>query len=146
MILSYVEALVPLSIAVPGVKIGLPNIAVIYALYRLGVKEACAVSLVRVFLVSLLFGNAMSLAYSVAGAVLSLAVMIPLMKSGRFGVTGTSVAGGVMHNVGQILVAIILLETGALAYYLPVLCVSGVIAGVCVGVVSSLILKRTEKK
>ena len=144
LILSYVESMLPLSFAVPGVKLGLPNIAIVFALYRLGDKDACIISLVRVLLVSILFGNVLSLAYSAAGAVLSLLSMILLKKSGRFSPTGVSVAGGVMHNAGQILAAMLLLETGRIAYYLPVLCVSGTIAGVCIGLVSGLLIKRVK--
>lgn len=146
LVLSYVEALVPLSFTVPGVKLGLANIAVIFALYKMSLRDACIISLLRAVLVAVLFGNAFSLAYSLAGAVLSLAVMALLKKTGVFSVTGVSVAGGVAHNVGQIMVAVFVLETGKLVYYLPVLCVSGVAAGVCIGLVSSLIIKRVDIK
>lgn len=146
LVLSYVEALVPLSFTVPGVKLGLANIAVIFALYKMSLRDACIISLLRAVLVAVLFGNAFSLAYSLAGAVLSLAVMALLRKTGVFSVTGVSVAGGVAHNVGQIIVAVFVLETGKLVYYLPVLCVSGVAAGVCIGLVSALIIKRVDIK
>ena len=144
MILSYVETLVPLSVAVPGIKIGLANIAVVFALYRLGWKDAAAVSAVRVLLVSLTFGNAFSMIYSLAGAALSLAAMTAAKACGRFGSVGVSVLGGVLHNVGQILVAVFVLETARLAYYLPILCVSGVTAGVFVGIVAGLLVKRVK--
>jgi len=144
MILSYVETLVPLSVAVPGIKIGLANIAVVFALYRLGWKDAAAVSAVRVLLVSLTFGNAFSMIYSLAGAALSLAAMTAAKACGRFGSVGVSVLGGVFHNVGQILVAVFVLETARLAYYLPFLCVSGVVAGVFVGVAAGLLVKRVK--
>ena len=116
MILSYLESLVPLSFAVPGVKMGLPNIVIMFALYRLSFKEACAVSIIRVVLISILFGNTLSLAYSAAGTLVSLAVMVILKKSGRFSVTGVSVAGGVCHNAGQIAVAVLMLGTKEIAY------------------------------
>lgn len=146
MVLSYVEALVPLSVAVPGVKLGLANIAVMYALYRLGAKGACVISLLRVFLVSILFGNAMTLIYSLAGAALSLAVMLLMKKSGTFGITGVSIAGGVAHNIGQIAVAAFVLNTAGLMYYLPPLLVSGTVAGIAVGAVSAVLVKRIEIK
>lgn len=146
LVLSYVEALVPLSVSVPGVKLGLANIAVIFALYKMSLRDACVISLLRAVLVAMLFGNAFSLVYSLAGAVLSLAVMALLRKTGVFSVTGVSVAGGVAHNVGQIIVAVFVLETGKLVYYLPVLCVSGVAAGVCIGLASALIIKRVDIK
>lgn len=144
LVLSYLESLLPLSFAVPGVKLGLPNIAVLFALYRLGGKGACAISLVRVLLVSVLFGNMFSLAYSAAGAALSLLVMLLLRKSGKFGVTAVSVAGGVAHNIGQITVAVFVLETRGLMWYFPPLCVSGIAAGLLVGLASALLIKRTD--
>ena len=120
MILSYVESQIP-SPGIPGVKLGLANLVVIFALYRLGWKEAVGISLVRVVLVSLLFGSVASLFYSLAGAVLSLAGMGLLKRSGKFTEIVVSVAGGVLHNIGQIAMACILLETDVLRYYLPFL-------------------------
>lgn len=142
MVLSYVESLIPVSFAVPGIKLGLANIAVIFALYKLGAKEAVAVSLVRIAWMAILFGNVMTLAYSVAGAILSLTAMILLKRSERFSTVGVSVVGGILHNVGQILVAMLIMETALIIYYLPVLCVSGVAAGVAIGVVSAILVKR----
>ena len=141
LVLSYLESLVP-SLGVPGVKLGLPNIAIVFALYRLGWRDACIISLVRVFLVFLLFGNGAGLAYSLAGAALSLSLMGLLKKTGRFSSVGVSVAGGVAHNAGQILVAMVLLETARLAWYLPVLWVSGTVAGVLIGIVAGVLVKR----
>lgn len=144
LVLSYLESLVP-SLGVPGVKLGLPNIAIVFALYRLGWRDACIISLVRVFLVFLLFGNGAGLAYSVVGAALSLALMGLLKKTGKFSSVGVSVAGGVAHNGGQILVAMALLETSRLAWYLPVLWVSGTVAGVLVGIVAGVLVKRVPE-
>lgn len=144
LVLSYLESLVPLSFTVPGVKIGLPNLAILFALYRLGFREAALISLLRVALVSLLFGNVFSLAYSAAGAVLALAVMGLLRRSGRFGTAGVSVAGAVAHNLGQILMAMLLLETAAIAAYLPVLLLTGTVAGVAVGLVSAVLIRRVR--
>lgn len=144
LVLSYLESLVPLSFAVPGIKMGLPNIVVVFALYRLRGRDAALISLLRVVLVSLLFGNLFSLAYSAAGAALSLLVMLLLKRSGKFSETGVSVAGAVAHNAGQILVAIFVLETGRLIYYLPALCVSGTAAGICIGLLSALLLRRVK--
>ena len=146
LVLSYLEALVPLSIAVPGVKLGLPNLVVIFALYRLRPRTAALISLLRVALVSLLFGSALSLAYSAAGAVFSFLVMLCLKKSGVFGCVGVSVAGAVSHNLAQILTAAALLETSRLTWYFPVLCLSGTLAGVCIGLVSALLVKRIDLK
>ena len=138
LVLSWAESLLP-PLGAPGVKLGLPNLAIVFALYRLGWKDACAVSLVRVVLVA---GNGAALAYSIAGAALSLSLMGLLKKTGKFSSIGVSVAGGVAHNAGQILVAMVLLETARLAWYLPVLWVSGTVAGVLIGIVAGVLVKR----
>ena len=145
LVLSWAESLLP-PLGAPGVKLGLPNLAIVFALYRLGWRDACIISLVRVFLVFLLFGNGAALAYSVAGAALSLSLMGLLKKTGKFSSVGVSVAGGVAHNAGQILVAMALLETSRLAWYLPVLWVSGTIAGVLVGLVSGELVRRVPEQ
>ena len=146
LVLSYLESLVPLSFAIPGIKLGLPNLVIVFALYRLRWPTAAAISLLRVLLVALLFGSALSLAYSAAGALLSFAVMLLLRRTGRFGCTGVSVAGAVAHNLGQIAAAALLLETSSLAWYFPVLCLSGTVAGVCIGLLSALLVKRIPEK
>lgn len=145
LVLSWLESLLP-PLGVPGVKLGLPNLAIVFALYRLGFRDACVISLVRVMLVTLLFGNGAALAYSIAGAALSLSLMGLLKKTGKFSSVGVSVAGGVAHNAGQILVAMALLETSRLAWYLPVLWVSGTIAGVLVGLVSGELVRRVPEQ
>ncbi len=142
MILSYVESMIP-SPGIPGVKMGLANIVVVFCLYRLGWKEAAGVSLLRVFLVSLLFGHAASLMYSAAGAVLSLLGMIALKATDRLSYITVSVIGGVLHNVGQILVAWALMGPNVV-YYLPVLIVSGTVSGILIGILAGLIVKRIE--
>ena len=142
LVLSFIESQIPAFVAVPGVKMGLPNIAIVYALYRLGWKEAAMISLIRVVLVSLLFGSAASFLYSFAGAVLSLLGMTLLKKTGKFTEIVVSVAGGVLHNIGQIAMASIILETDALRYYLPFLLISGILAGVAVGLVSGILIRR----
>ena len=141
MILSYVESLLP-SVGIPGVKMGLANIAVIFALFRFGWKEAAALSVVRVVLVSLLFGSVGAMLYSLAGAVLSLAVMALLRRIDRFSTVGISVAGGVAHNAGQILMAMLILQTKQLLGYLPVLAVSGIAGGVLTGLAAALLIRR----
>ena len=147
MILAYVEVLLPpIFPAVPGIKMGLPNIIIVFLLYRLGPIPAIAVSLLRVALVSMLFSNAMALLYSLSGAILSLLVMIILRKLNFLSTVGVSVAGGVAHNVGQILMAMLLLETSELFYYLVVLTVTGTIAGVLIGLCGSLIIKRIPER
>ena len=146
LVLAYLEAILPpVSTAVPGIKMGLPNLAIIFVLYRFGLKDAAVVSALRLFIVALLFGNVMTLAYSAAGAVLSLALMGILKRTDKFSTVGVSVAGAVMHNLGQILVAIFLFETVQLGYYMIVLAVTGSIAGVLIGFGANILLKRTEK-
>ena len=144
MVLSWLESMVPLSLAVPGVKLGLANLVVIFALYRLGPRQAAVISLVRVLLVTLTFGNAFGFAYSLAGAALSLGVMIPLRRSGTFSLLGVSIAGGVCHNIGQILVAMAVLRTAELMWYLPALLAAGIAAGVCIGAVGALVTERIK--
>ena len=144
MILSYVESLIPAFVAVPGVKVGLANIVVIVALYTLGPVEALTVSLLRVILSSFLFGSVLSLLYSLSGALLSLGGMIVMKKLKIFSTLVVSVTGGVLHNVGQILVACLVLETDVLLYYLPVLILSGVVTGAVIGIIGSLVIKRLE--
>ena len=144
MILSYVESLIPAFVAVPGVKVGLANTVVIFALYTLGPVEALTVSLLRVILSSFLFGSVLSLLYSLSGALLSLGGMIVMKKLKIFSTLVVSVTGGVLHNVGQILVACLVLETDVLLYYLPVLILSGVVTGAVIGIIGSLVIKRLE--
>ena len=147
LILAYVESLIPpLVVAIPGVKLGLPNIAIIFILYQFGMSEAIAVSIVRVFAVSLLFGNPVTLAYSAAGAILSLVGMALLKRTNWLSTVGVSVAGGVLHNVGQILVAMLLLGTAELGYYLIVLTMTGIISGIFVGFCAAFAIKRINVK
>ena len=144
LVLSYVEALVPFSVAVPGVKLGLANIVVVFALYRLGKAEAFAISILRVLLMTFMFGNAFALFYSLSGAVLSFGVMLLLLKIGRFSSIGVGIGGGVFHNIGQILCAMALLGTKQIAYYLPVLLISGTVAGIAIGVIAGILIKRVK--
>ncbi len=146
MVLSYVETLVPLSFAVPGVKLGLANIVVLFALYRLGISQAFIISLLRVLLVSFMFGNAFALAYSLAGAILSFVVLLLLFKIGRFSRIGVGIGCGVFHTVGQILCAMVLLETRQIVYYLPVFLISGTLAGIAIGVISGILIKRFKQE
>ena len=145
MVLSFVESQIPPLTAIPGIKLGLANIAVIFVLYRLGIKEAIIVSLVRVFLVSLLFGSFVSMLYGLCGAVVSLGLMIILKKFSPLGTTAISVLGGVGHNIGQIAVACFLTETAQLLYYLPFLILSGTVSGILIGIVAALVIKRMSK-
>ena len=145
MILSYVESMIPAFVAVPGVKMGLSNIATVFALYSLGWPYAIIVSVVRVFLSSLLFGNFVSLIYSLSGAALALALMILLKKLDRFSTVGVSVAGGVGHNAGQIIAACIVMENAAISLYIIPLIISGTISGVLIGLVAGNLVERVKK-
>ncbi|MBQ2988413.1 MAG: Gx transporter family protein [Clostridia bacterium] len=146
MMLSYIEAILPpIFPAVPGIKVGLPNVIIIFVLYRMGVSSAALVSLVRITLVSLLFGNPISFLYSAAGAFLSITVMAILKKTDLLSVVGVSVAGGVSHNLGQILAAMILLQTAQIGYYMIVLAITGTLAGLFIGLCGALLTKRFLK-
>ena len=144
LILSFIESRIPAFVAIPGVKVGLANIAVIFVLYKMGIKEAAAISAVRILLVSMLFGSPVSLIYSLSGALLSFVVMILLKKLTSLKEVAISVVGGVMHNVGQIVAASIILDTNVVAYYLPFLILSGTIAGIVVGLTAALLIKRVK--
>jgi len=144
MILSFIESQIPAFVAIPGVKIGLANIAVIFALYKLGVAGAVTISAVRIIAVSLLFGTPVSMVYSFGGAILSMVLIILLKKMTPATEIGVSVVGGVAHNIGQVAVACVLLETNVIVYYLPFLLLSGTIAGAVIGIVSAITIKRVK--
>jgi heptaprenyl diphosphate synthase len=145
MILSYVESMIPAFVAVPGVKMGLSNIATVFALYFLGWPYAICVSLVRVCLSALLFGNVVGLIYSLSGAALALLVMILLKNFDLFSNVGVSVAGGICHNAGQIIAACIVMKTSAISVYFIPLVISGTVSGVLIGVVSGMLVERLKK-
>ena len=142
LIFSYVESLIPFHIGIPGVKLGLANLIVVVALYKMGTEEAYALSVARIVLSGFLFANLFSIIYSLAGGMLSLTVMVFLKKKGWFSVYGVSLAGGVMHNVGQLLTAMLIVETFSVSYYLPVLLVAGAITGLVIGILAEAMLKR----
>ncbi len=136
LIFSYVEVLIPFNFGIPGVKLGLANLVIVAALYELRAREAFLVDVTRIGVSSLLFGSVVSLWYSLAGGLLSFAVMALARRGGRFGTMGVSVLGGVSHNIGQLAVAVVLLGTGRLVWYLPTLLVSGVLTGALIGLVA----------
>jgi heptaprenyl diphosphate synthase len=145
-VLSFVESQIPAFFTIPGVKLGLANVAIIFALYKMGFFEAVTVSLIRIFTVFLIFGGVMPLLYSLAGAVLSLAVMYVLKRSTPLSEIGVSVSGGVAHNIAQVTVAAFLFDSNALYLYLPVLLLSGTVAGVLIGIASAVLVKRVNIK
>ncbi|MBR1853164.1 MAG: Gx transporter family protein [Lachnospiraceae bacterium] len=145
MIFSYVESQVPVFLAVPGMKLGLTNIVVLFALYCIGTQSAVGVNVLRVVLTGVMFGNGFSLYYSLAGALLSGIVMIGLEKVGKFHLVTVSIAGGIAHNVGQILVAYVFLRSKALLGYLVVLWFTGLAAGAVIGVIGAVVCGRLQK-
>ena len=142
MIFSYIESLISIPLPVPGVKLGIANIAIISVLYLLGSGQALLVNLLRITLTAVLFGNFNSFLFSMAGGMLSLLVMVILKKSGHFSIVGVSVAGGVFHNVGQITAAVFLMDTTAIYYYLPVLLIFGIVTGIIIGLMGGYVTQR----
>ncbi len=144
-LLSYVETLIPVNLGVPGVKLGLANLASIVGMYLLGCGAAAAIALVRIVLVGFTFGNMSMMLYSIAGATLSLILMAIFYRLDWFEVTGVSIIGGAGHNIGQIVVAALVVENAGLFYYLPVLLAAGTIAGALIGILGGIIIKRLQK-
>ena len=140
-ILSYLESLIPVF-GVPGMKLGLTNLVVLIALYYLGGKGAFVINFVRIILVAFTFGNLQSLCYSAAGGLLSYLVMLGLKQTKKFAMVTVSVAGSIFHNVGQIVVAMFMVESTSVVWYLAVLTISGVISGGIVGVLGGMVLDR----
>ena len=144
LILSYVELLIPINFGIPGMKLGLANLLVVILLYKGCPRDALLLSVIRILLSGLIFGNMVSIFYSLGGGLLSLAVMVFLKKTGQFTVAGISIGGGASHNVGQLLVAMFVVQTYQVGYYLPVLLIAGVITGAVIGILSAEVLKRTQ--
>ena len=142
LIFSYVETLIPVNLGIPGVKLGLANLIIVVALYKMRLSEAYLLSVVRVLLAGFIFGNYFSIIYSLAGGLLSLTVMALLKKWGGFSLQGISIAGGVFHNIGQLIVAAVVVETFSVTYYFPVLLVAGLLTGLVIGIVGEMMLKR----
>lgn len=142
LIFSYVETLIPVNFGIQGVKLGLANLVIVIALYKMKLSDAFLLSVVRVVLSGFIFGNYFSILYSLAGGVLSLAVMALLKRAGGFSVIGISIAGGIAHNIGQLIVAMLVVETFRVAYYLPVLLLAGMLAGSVIGIAANEMLKR----
>lgn len=145
LILSYVESLIPFYFGVPGVKLGLANLAVLLALFCYGWKEALLINVARVLLAGFLFGNLFMIMYSLTGALFSFVAMLFLKKTKRFSMVGVSIAGGVSHNVGQIMVAYFVTKTAGVAFYLPVLLAAGAVVGMVIGITASKTQKHIKK-
>lgn len=142
--LSYVESLIPFFGGVPGMKVGLPNLVIFFLLYKMSWKEAAVVSALRMVITFFLFGNLISLLYSAAGALISITLMSILKAKTKLSKATISIVGAVSHNAGQILVAMILLSTWQIVYYLPILIVFAVFSGTAIGIISSILIKRVK--
>ena len=145
LIFSYIEFLVPLPIAIPGIKLGLANIVCLVCLYALGEKHAFLINVTRIALAALLFGSVFSALYALAGGVVSFAVMALLKRTKRFSVCGVSMSGGVFHNLAQLAVAGLLVESAQVFYYFPVLLLSGMATGIGIGILATLILRSIAR-
>lgn len=144
LIFSYVEMLIPIQLGIPGVKLGLANLPVVVFLYKRNAAEALLLSVVRIVLAGLMFANLFSILYSLAGGILSLAVMAFLKNRGTFSVIGVSIAGGISHNMGQLAVAMLVVETYRVGYYFPVLLIAGMLTGMAIGIAANEVLKRLK--
>lgn len=144
LIFSYVELLIPINFGIPGAKLGLANLMTVLVLYKMGIKEALALSVTRIILSGFMFGNLFGILYSLSGGLLSFLVMVLLKKSDRFSVAGVSIGGGTAHNIGQLLVAMVVVQTYQAGYYLPVLLVAGEVTGLLIGLVAKEVLKRIQ--
>ncbi|MCD8301156.1 MAG: Gx transporter family protein [Clostridiales bacterium] len=145
LVFSYVESLIPINFGIPGVKLGLANLAIVATLYLMGSEYALVVSVIRIILSGFLFGNMVAIIYSLAGGLLSLAVMVLIKKWDRVSMVTVSVIGGICHNIGQLIVAILVVESIKIAFYLPVLLIAGFLTGLLIGVASKLIIPRVKK-
>lgn len=145
LILSYVESLIPIFVSVPGVKLGLANLVVLICLYAYPSKYAFLISGMRVILAGLLFGSMFSILYSLSGAFFSLMIMLLAKKVFKLGILGVSVLGGVFHNIGQLVVAILVVSNYRISYLLPYLLLSGVLTGAIIGFVANSIVPYLKK-
>ncbi len=145
MIVSYIEALIPIPLGIPGAKLGLANVAIVFCLYRTGTGSAFIINICRVLLCGLLFGNAYGMLYSLIGAVFSLLIMACMKHIKAFSMIGVSIAGGVAHNIGQLLLALCITQVPVLWYYFPFLLITGALTGLLNGSLANVIYKRIGK-
>lgn len=144
-IFSYIEFLIPINLGIPGVKLGLANLVIIVGMYTIGEKNSFILSMVRIVLVAITFSNMSAMLYSLAGGILSYAVMVAAKRTKFLSVKGVSAFGGIFHNVGQILAAVLILETKELIYYLPVLMIAGIVSGTVIGLLAAMVIERIKK-
>ena len=142
LICSYVEVLIPFSIGIPGIKLGLANTVMIFVLYKVGTKDAYLLSIARILISGFMFGNVMAIAYSLAGGMLSLTLMALLKKTNLLSAISVSIAGGIAHNIGQLLIATVIVSNYSVMYYMPVLMIAGFITGALIGVLAQEVFLR----
>jgi heptaprenyl diphosphate synthase len=145
MIFTYIEALIPINIGIPGVKLGLANIVIVIALYILPTYQVFCIQMARIILISFMFGNMSAMLYSLAGGLLSMMAMTILKRTNLFSITAISIVGGVTHNIGQLIVAMIVVKTINIAVYTPILMIAGLITGCIIGMLSYKILQILKK-
>ncbi|MGP1570241.1 MAG: Gx transporter family protein [Eubacteriales bacterium] len=145
LIMSYVEFLIPMPFPIPGIKLGIANLAILIALYKLGPSYALPINLLRIAIAGLLFTGLFSTLYAASGALLSFVVMIFLKNTDKFSIVGVSMAGSVAHNLGQLLIASFIMSTPHLLYYFPVLLFSGMLTGILIGICAYELLKKLVK-
>jgi len=145
MIFGYVEALIPFGFGIPGVKLGLANIVIVLALYILPAYQTFIIQMMRIVLVSFLFGNLSMMLYSLAGGMLSLLVMWILKKTNHFSIAGVSIAGGVSHNIGQLIIAVLVVQNLKIALYFPALLIAGLVTGCLIGMLADRIKPVLDK-
>jgi len=145
-ILAYIEFLIPFNIAIPGAKLGLANIGILITLYYLSVKNAYIVNILRIFIISLFFGNVYTFAFSITGGLLSLTVMALAKRTGKLHIISVSILGGIFHNIGQLTAAYFIILRSSVFLYLPVMLLAGIITGIVIGTVSMTVLGFIDKK
>jgi heptaprenyl diphosphate synthase len=146
LILSYVESLIPFAFGIPGMKLGLPNAAILIVLYLYGWQQALIINVLRIVVSGFLFGSMFGILFSLAGAIISFFVMCIFKKADFFSIKGVSICGGVGHNIGQMLVAVYVVKTSGILYYLPVLMIGGLITGILIGIISENIIPRIRSE
>ncbi len=145
LIFSYIEAIIPFNPGIPGVKLGIANIVAVIALYKLSVRHAALINVIRIMIAGFLFSGVFGAIYSLVGSIISLIGMFLLKKTDKFSIAGVSMAGGVLHNLGQLLIAAFLIKDIRIFIYFPVLLFSGLAAGIAVGVAATLIIRALPK-
>ncbi len=143
-IFGYVETLIPVFAGIPGIKLGLANLSILYILINYSFREAAAVSVIRIIVIGFMFGNMFSIIYSLCGAALSMTVMTILLRRTQASIMAVSVAGGITHNIGQLIIAALIVENRAVLYYTPVLLISGMVTGLLIGYLTAEVSRRVR--